>query len=126
MLAASIVYRGNNSILDVVYPNKLIVSLEAVAALPVIFLLYAWIKRVPDASRLIRTLCNNGKILIIATALLQLGATSSPLWLPINAVMTRTGWIQLFIYFLIITITIFSTYMRDCFADFPEHHDDDT
>lgn len=125
MLAASIVYRGNNSVIDALYPNKLIVSLEAAAAIPVIFLLYAWVKRVPDATRMVRILCDNGKILIVTTATLQLGATLSSLWLPTNAVMTRASWVQLIIYLLIITTTIFSTYMRDCFADFPEHHQDD-
>lgn len=125
MLAASIVYRGNNSVIDALYPNKIIVSLEAAAAIPVIFLLFAWLKRAPDATRMVRILCKNGKILIIATALLQMGAISSPLWLPSSAVMTRASWVQLIIYLLIITATTFSTYMRDCFADFPEHHQDD-
>lgn len=123
--AASVIYRGHNSALNVFYPDKLIASFEAFAAIPMIFLLYAWTRRAPDATKMIQYICRKGKILIMTTAFLQLCATSIPLWLPVNYVMTRSSWVQLSLCILIIIITAFSTYMRDCFADFPEHHQDD-
>lgn len=123
--AASVVYRGSNSALDTFYPNKLIVSLEAAAAIPVIFLVFAWARRAPGAAKIIKYLCRNGKTLIMTTAFLQLCITSSPLWPQIDNTMTRLGWIQLLLLLLIIVVTALSTYMRDCFSDFPEPDHDD-
>ena len=122
--SASVVYKGSNSPLDVFYPNRLIVSLEAAAAIPVLILLYAWTRRAPDASNMIKNICKNGKSLIITTASLQLCVSSSPLWLSTNGTMTRIAWIQALLYLLIILITALSIYMRDCFADFPESKQD--
>jgi len=124
--AASVIYKGDsNALINIFYSNKLIISLEAAAAVPVIFLLFAWVRRNPDATKMIRYLCRNGKILIMTTAFLQLCITSSPLWLPINNVMTHISWIQLLLFLSIIIITALSTYMKDCFSDFPEHNQDD-
>ena len=120
--ASSVVYKGNSSsLIGIFYSNKLIMSLEAAAAIPVILLLIALSRRAPDASKMIQYLWNNGKILIITTAFLQLCITSSPLWFSVNNIMTRTSWVQLFLYASIITSTICSAYMRDCFSDCPQH-----
>ena len=126
--ASSIIYKGDsNSLMNIFYTSKLIMSLEAAAAIPVLFLLYAWSKRMPDASRMVQYLWLNGKALIITTAFLQLCITSSPLWLSIDDnIMAHSSWIQLLLYILIILITIISTYMRYCFSDFPEQNKKDT
>ena len=122
LTVSSVIYKGDsNSLINIFYTNKLIMSLEAAAAIPVIFLLIALSRRAPGAGKMIHYLWMNGKTLIITTAFLQLCINSSPLWFSINNIMTRTSWIQLLLYVSIIIITIFSAYMRDCFSDFPKH-----
>ena len=118
---ASVAYRRDrNALIDIFYTDKLIISFEAIATIPLLFLIYAWIRRAPAATQIIKNIWKNGKQLIMATAFLQLCVTSSPLWLPIDSVMTRTSWIQLLLYLLVLIITPLSAYMRECFADFPE------
>ena len=126
IIAASIIYKGRSgALINAFYSNKLFMTLEAVAAIPVILLLIAWSKRVPDATNVVKYLCRNGKMLMLLTASLQLCITSSPLWLPVNNAMTRTSWIQLILYLLVILTLVFSRYMKDCFADFPEKNQDE-
>ena len=117
----SIAYRKDRSaIIHMFYPDELLVTFEAVAAIPMLFLVYAWSRRNPEATPMVKNIWNRGKELIIMTAFFQLCVTTSSLWLPIDHVMTRTDWVQVMICLSIIIITPFSTYMRDCFADFPE------
>ena len=124
--ASSVVYKGDSSsLINLFYTNKLTISLEAAATIPVFFLLFAWTRRAPGATKLVQYIWRNGKILIITTAFLQLCVTSSPLWLPVRSIMTRSSWLQLLLYISIIITTILSTYMRDCFADFPEYNQED-
>lgn len=119
--ASSVIYKGDsNSLIYIFYPNKLIISLEAASAIPVILLVFALSRRAPGASNIIKYIWRNGKTLIITTAFFQLCITSSPLWMSVSNIMTLTSWLQVFLYVLIITTTLFSTYMRDCFADFPQ------
>ena len=123
---ASVAYRKDrNAIINIFYPDKLIISFEAAAAIPLLILVYAWIRKNHHATQTIKNIWKNGKQLIMATAFLQLCVASSPLWLATDITMTRSSWIQLLLYLLIIIITPLSTYMRDCFADFPENNQDD-
>lgn len=112
--------KDRSAIINMFYAEKLFLSLEAAAAIPLLFLVYAWTRRVPGASKLTQKIWSKGKYLIIVTAFLQLCITSSPLWLPIDNSMTPTSWIQSFLYLSIMIITPLSRYMKDCFSDFPE------
>jgi hypothetical protein len=50
--ASSVVYKGDSSsLINIFYTNKLTISLEAVATLPVFFLLFAWTRRAPGATK---------------------------------------------------------------------------
>lgn len=119
--AASFTFRKDRSaIMNIFYTDQRIISFEAAAAIPLLFLIYAWTRRTPTASKLVRKTWKNGKELIIATAFLQLCVTSFSLWFLSENSMTRFNWLQLFLYTLAIFSAYFSTYMRDCFDDFPE------
>jgi peptidoglycan biosynthesis protein MviN/MurJ (putative lipid II flippase) len=121
----SIVNRKDRSaIINMFYPDKIILSSEALAAIPVFFLMLAWLKRSSDALDKYRVIWKNGKRIIIGTAILQLLVTTSPFWLLVDADMTRYSWAQAAIYVFVIMYTIFSTYMTDCFDDFPEPAED--
>jgi len=115
---ASIAYmKDRNAIINIFYPDKLIVSFEAIAAIPLLFLIYAWIRKNNNATPMVKKTWKNGKYLIETTAILQLCVTSSPLWLKSELTMTYSSWIQVSLYILIIFITPLSSYMRDCFAE---------
>ena len=112
--------KDRSALINMFYTDKLLLSFEAAAAIPIIFLVYAWTRRSPDASEFTKKIWRYGKQLIMATTCLQLCIVSSPLWLQIESHMTRFSWVQLLICLSILLITPFSRYMRDCFADFPE------
>ena len=125
--AATIVYRGEGIELRAIfYPDKMIISFEAAAAIPLLFLIYAWIKKNHHSTQMIKTIWNNGRQLIMITAFLQLCAVSTPLWPGKEINMTNSSWGQLVVFLLILVVTPFSGYMKDCFADFPEQHDKKT
>ena len=118
---ASIANRKDRSeLVNLFYADKLQLSLEAAAAIPFLFLVYAWTRRTPGASETVQKIWSKGKSLILTVAFLQLCVISSPLWLQLDTSMSKLSWIQSFIYILVIAVTYYSTYMRDCFADFPE------
>ena len=119
--AASVTYRKDRSaIANIFYADKIIISYEAAAAIPLLFLIYAWTRRTPTATPLVKNIWRNGKKLIMTTAFLQLCVASLPLWLLTEISMTRISWVQLFLYVLVLFVSYFSTYMEDCFNDFPE------
>jgi len=114
--------KDRTAIIDLFYPDKINVSFEAAASIPFLFLVYALTRRSPSASQIVQKIWRNGKQLIMATAFLQLCVTSAPLWLLVDNKMTLISWAQLSIYLLILVITPLSTYMKDCFSDFPEEN----
>jgi len=46
--------RDRTGLIDLVYPDRLIMSVGALAGAPAAFLVYAWIKRKPDATPFVR------------------------------------------------------------------------
>ena len=121
---ASVAYRKDRSaIVELFYSDKMFISLEAAAAIPLLFLVYAWTRRSPDASSFTRKIWHIGKLLIITTAVLQLSITVSPIFLSGLAAMTKIAWAKLVLYIAVIVATWFSRYMADCFADFPASDD---
>ena len=117
---ASITYRKDRSaIINMIYPEKIFISFEAAATIPLLFLIYAWTRRAPGASQLTKKIWSNGKKLIIMTAFLQLSATSILTFLWTDSKLTYISWIQIILYLAVIAATYVSRYMTDCFCDFP-------
>lgn len=108
------------AIINMFYPDRIILSLEALTAVPVVLLMIAWVKRSPGAADKFRVIWKNGKKIILVTAILQLLITTSPFWLLSDVKMTLYSWGQAAAYVLIIVFTAYSTYMADCFDEFPE------
>ena len=122
---ASIAYiKDRSAIINLFYTDKIFISLEAMTAIPLLILIYAWTRREPGASNTIKNIWHRGKLLIITSATLMFCVTSSPLWLPTENRITNIDIIYLVLYTLVIIITYFSRYMMDCFADFPVNNDE--
>ena len=111
---------GRMQLIDMFYSDRLMLSLGALAGIPAILVIYAWIKRVPSAPPLIRRLWRSGGALLTIAAILHACIIFVPLWLGTANKIVVSGWIQLFISLLIVFIVYRSLYIRDCFSDFPE------
>lgn len=107
-------------LIDMFYSDRLMLSLGALAGIPAILVVYAWVKRVPGAPSLIRRFWIRGRALLAISAILHACIIFVPLWLGTAHKIEVSGWIQLFISLLIVFIFYRSQYIRDCFSDFPE------
>lgn len=113
--------KDRSELVNLFYADKLQLLYEAIAAVPMMFLFYAWINRTLDASNFVEHIWRNGKAIIYVVSLLQLSIAMSPLWLQLEDGMTMFDWIQCVIYIGIILTIYKSVYITDCFADFPEN-----
>lgn len=106
-------------LIDLVYPDRLSLSLGAFAAIPAAILIYAWVKRVPGASAFVRYVWQKGRIVLIVSTVLGIGVIFAPLVLGTAYKITASGWAQLSISMLVIIVVLRTRYIKDCFADFP-------
>jgi len=112
--------RDKSGLIDMVYADRLAMSLDALAGIPAALLLYAWIKRTPGASRFVRKIWGKGRMLMAISALLGVGAIFVTAWLKTVHEVTPGDWVQVAIALLIIIVVYKSPYIRDCFNDFPD------
>lgn len=111
---------GRMQLIDMFYSDRLMLSLGALAGIPAILVIYAWIKREPNAPPLIRQVWRSGGVLLVISAILHACIIFVPLLLGTAHKIVISGWVQLFISLLIVFILYRSLYIRDCFSDFPE------
>lgn len=107
-------------LIDMFYSDRLMLSLGALAGIPAVLIIYAWIKRTPNAPPLIRNIWARGRTLLIISAILHACIIFVPLWLGTSHKIMNTGWIQIILSLIIATIVYKSPYIKDCFSDFPE------
>ena len=107
-------------LINMVYVDRLSMSLSAFSALPVVLLIFAFIQRKPDATDLVKRVWANGRHLLAITAALHAVILSSPLWIQTDAHMNNVMWAQLILSIGGFAVTYSSPYINDCFNDFPE------
>ncbi len=126
VLVLSVVNRKDRmALIELVYPDRLGMSLGALAGIPAAILVYAWLRRAPGATGFVRKAWLRGRMLLTISALGNLALVSAPLWTGRHHVMSVTGWIQTGILLVILFVLYASPYIRDCFADFPEQAEPD-
>lgn len=104
---------------DLVYPDDFGFFLSFVTIIPVVLVIFAYVKRKPDAPDYIRTLWRNcGKLLLLAAAL-NVVVVFVPFLLDMAYRINLLGWGQLAIAAYIIFYLMTSHRVRDTFADFP-------
>lgn len=116
-------FRDSMGLINMVYVDRLSMSLSAFAALPVVLLVYALIKRRPDASDFVKRIWSNGRHLLAVTAMLHATIFSAPLWIDNDVKMNNVIWAQLILSIGVIAVVYSSQYIQDCFDDFPEKSD---
>ncbi len=111
--------KDRTALIDLVYPDRLALSLGALAGIPAALVAYAWVKRNPRATPFVKSVWNNGRALLAGSALLNAVLVFVPLWLGTMHSIPPRVWVQLAIALLIVVVVYTSSYIRDCFADFP-------
>ena len=120
VLVLSVVNRKDRfGLIELVYPDRLAMSIGALAGVPAAFLVYAWIKRKPGASRFVRNVWGKGRMLLAVSALLGACGAFVPFWLGTVHAILPGDWLQFAISLLIVVVVYKSIYIRDCFDDFP-------
>ncbi len=104
---------------DLVYPDDFGFFLAFLTMIPVVLVIFAYMKRKPDAPDYIRTLWRNcGKLLLLAAAL-NVVVVFVPFLFDMAYRINLLGWGQVAIAAYIIFYLMTSRRVRDTFADFP-------
>lgn len=110
---------GVSVLKDMIYPDDFGLFIAILAALPVILIIIAYIKRQPEASQRIRKLWNNGAKFLVAAAVLNIIILFVPMIRGQVHFLTPPDWVQLAIAVGIIIFLSTSQRVKDTFADFP-------
>ena len=102
------------------YPDKGTMLFSIIAGVPVVFLIYAWIKKKPDSPEFVKFIWKSGRNIIAISATLNVCIIILPLLFGAVSNIMTSGWVQLLINVLIVIIVYNSSYIKDCFSDFPE------
>ena len=105
---------------DLVYPDDFGFFIAFLATIPVLILVFAYVKRKPDASGLVRKIWHNGRMLLVVTAALNVIIIFVPFLLDVTHSINMLGWGQLAIAVYILFYLYTIQRVKDTFADFPK------
>ena len=105
---------------DLVYPNDFGFFIAFFATIPVLLLIFAYAKRKPGASGLVRKIWHTGRTLLIVTAVLNIIIIFLPFLMDLTHRINMLGWVQLAIAIIIIYYLYTTQRVKDTFADFPK------
>ena len=105
---------------DLVYPNDFGFFIAFLATIPVLILVFAYAKRKPGASGLVRKIWHNGSKLLVVTAVLNLIIIFIPFLMDLTYRINMLGWAQLAIAVFILFYLYTTQRVKDTFADFPK------
>ena len=104
---------------DLVYPNDFGFFLAFLATVPVFLVVYAYMKRKPEAPDYIRTLWRNSNHLMVIAAVLNIVIVFIPFLASTAYRVNLMGWGQVAIAVYIIFYLLTTRRVKDAFADFP-------
>jgi Protein of unknown function (DUF2919) len=105
---------------NIVFPNDFSLAIAILATLPALCFIYAWTRRSPGASSLVKYIWRNGSLFLTSSGLFNIATVLAPLFVGVGHKMRTVGWVQLGISVVIIAYVQFSRRVKDTFADFPE------
>ena len=105
---------------DLVYPNDFGFFIAFLATIPVLILVFAYVKRKSGASGLVRKIWHNGRLLLVVTAVLNLIIIFIPFLMDLTHRINMLGWAQLAIAVFILFYLYATQRVKDTFADFPK------
>ncbi len=112
-----------SGIIDMIYSDKMALWWGLLAGVPAVLLVFAWSKRKPGASPFVRILWHRGRALLVVSAIFNMAIVFIPLWMGVVHRVSTAGWVQLAISLGIVMVVYSSSYIRDCFSDFPSEAD---
>lgn len=105
---------------DLVYPDDFGFFIAFLATIPVLILVFAYVKRKPGASGLVRKIWHNGRMLLVVTAVLNVIIIFVPFLLDVTHSINMLGWGQLAIAVYILFYLYTTQRVKDTFSDFPK------
>ena len=107
-------------LINLIYFDRFVMILAAIAAIPAVLVMYAFAKRKPEASDKVRWIwCRSGGFLL-ASVLLNLLIVLVPALMGLLHELGIIIWVELGISVLIIYYLFSNERVRDTFADFPD------
>lgn len=126
VILISVVNRADRAgVINMVYADKLALWWGLLAGVPAVLVIYAWSRKKPGASLFIRRLWHNGRLILAVGAVMNVVIVFIPVWTGAIYRIAPSGWIQLAVSVAIIVALYTSSYVRDCFADFPKEEGGD-
>ena len=110
---------GISVLRDMVYPDDFSLALGIFATVPVLILMYGWIKRKPGAPDYVRKIWRHGSGILTVAAVLNIVIVFVPLLLGLIHHIHPAGWVQVALSLPIILYLYASQRVKDTFADFP-------
>ena len=112
--------RDRMGVLETFYGDPAISFLGALAAIPAIIVVLAWVKRQPGARPVIQRIWSNGRMLLILASTLNIIIILLPALTGATLHIKTVGLAEIVICILIIIYLLRSSRVRDTFADFPQ------
>jgi len=111
-------------LIDLVYSHRATLALAALAALPAVACVYAYVRRAPGAQPRDRALWHAGRWLLLASALVNLGVVTIPVAQHLAQV---EGWrlLELVVSAWVLIYLAVSRRVRQTFAEYPETPQED-
>ena len=113
-----------NRLKDMVYPDDFGFFIAFLATIPVLLLVFSYVKRKPGASGLVRKIWHNGRTLLLVTAVLNMIIIFVPFLMDLTHSINVLGWGQLVIALYIVFYLYTKQRVVDTFADFPKDEPD--
>ena len=117
--------KDKTGLINMMFEDKSVMVLAALAAIPAAMVLYAYFKRKPEGSERVRKIWRYGRHLLAISTLLNLGIVYVPYLTGMVHEITLAGWIQSGICVLILFYLFAEERAIDTFADFPKQLDSD-
>jgi len=115
--------QDRTGLIHMVYADTMALWWGILAGLPAFMVVYAWIKKKPGASSFARKLWHRGRELLAVSAISNVAIVFVPLWMGVVYQVHTAGWIQLALSIAVLVVLYSSSYIRDCFADYPKEAD---
>jgi len=110
-------------LINLLYADRMMMWLGLLAGIPAVLVVYAWMKRQPNATKFVRYIWHRGKLLLAISAIFNIGIVVLPMLLIDAHNFSIHGLWQLVVSALVLGVVLKSDYIRDCFLDFPTDSD---
>jgi hypothetical protein len=117
--------RDRWGLINLVYQDRSAMALSALAAIPALLLIYAYVKRKPGVTGFIRQCWHRGRLLLFISLVLNIVIVFVPVLIGKAESVHYVGMLQAAVAFAMLMYVAISQRLRDTFADYPEPTEQD-